>query len=49
MNEIRKNFEKGVFLEKYLKEMKMNEIYFLSLVFLIEWEEFLLVSFMKEE
>lgn len=27
----------------------MNEVYFLSLVILIEWEEFLLVRFMKED
>lgn len=50
MNEIRKEIiEKDVFLEKYLKEVKMNEVYFVSLVILIEWEEFLLVRFMKEE
>lgn len=50
MNEIRKEIiEKDVFLEKYLKEVKMNEVYFVSLVILIEWEEFLLVRFMKED
>lgn len=50
MNETRKEItEKDVFLEKHLKEVKMNEAYSVSPVISIEWEEFLLARFMKED